>query len=387
MKCLAVFGMGGIVMVLVGQLLRIKPSISLCLYAWHTLFCFAYAYIAIKNGGDAIGYYTRSFDLFLVFDLGTNAVVMGISFLTRTLGFSFLCTCLAFNIVGATGLLLFLAALKSAQKTLHWSSWLILILPSVSFWSAGIGKDPLSFFASALFAWWIVSGGLRIWPVILALLVMGLARPHIAIVLAAAGALFGLIQIGRSPIRALVGLFLIMTGGIYLFPIVLQKMNLESFTLEDIGGVVEGRESQNLMGGSSIEISGMPIYLKIFTYLFRPMPFDAADAFQLLNSLENIVLLLIVSGASCLYFSRMDWRSIWRLFPLLATGLFLCVFLSLITANLGIAVRQKWMALVPLLVVFATAIRTVHSGRSMATTARPMQKPPFYPPNGRGRFR
>ena len=368
MKCLSVFALGGIVIVLVGQMLRIRQAISLGLYVWHSFFCIAYAYIAIKNGGDAIGYYLRSFDLFLQFDLGTNAIVAGVSYLTVSLGFSFIATSLVFNMFGAVGLVLFLAAIKETQKELHWSSWLVILLPSVSFWSAGVGKDPLSFFASALFAWWVASGGIRVWPMVFALVIMGLARPHIAIVMAAAGTLFSVIQARQSPIRAAVGLLLVVSGGIYLLPIVLQKMNIETLNLEDIGGVIEGRESQNLMGGSSIEISGMPPYLKIFTYLFRPMPFEAADALQLLSGVENIILLIIISIATCFYLTRPKLRGSFQLIPLLLLGVFLTVFLSFITANLGIAVRQKWMALVPLLIFLSAFLEA----------KRPLKRAPQY---------
>lgn len=357
LKCLSVFLLGGLIIAFIGQMVKQKPVVTLALYAWHTVFCLAYVFIAIKNSGDAIGYYMRSFDRFLIFDLGTNAIVMFVSFFTTTLGFSFLATSLAFNVIGALGLVFFLAALRHAQQGMHWSFWLVLLLPSVSFWSAGIGKDPLSFFATTLFAWWIATGGVRVWPMVVALVVMGFARPHIAIVMAGTGAMFTFIQARQSPMRAAAGLFLMIVGGIYLLPTVLQTMNLETFDMENIGDMIESRESKNLMGGSSIEISGMPLYLKVITYLFRPMPFEAADAFQLLNSAENMVLLLMVIGASALFIRRMNQRSGWQMFPLLIMSLFLILLLSQITANLGIAVRQKWMALVPLFVVLATALK------------------------------
>jgi hypothetical protein len=380
LKCLSVFLLGGVICFFVGRLLRIRDIFSLSLYAWHTVFCFAYAFIAVKNGGDAVGYYMRSFDRFLVFELGTNSIVFVVSFFATTLGFSFIATSLAFNVMGALGLIFFLAALRQAQQGMHWAYWLVMLLPSVSFWSAGLGKDPLSFFASALFAWWIVTGGVKLWPVVLALVVMGLARPHIAIVMAGTGALFAFIQARQSPLRASVGLLLVVAGGIYLLPVVLQKMSLETFDMENIGDVIESRESKNLMGGSSIEISGMPLYLKVFTYLFRPMPFEAVDAFQLLNSFENLILLLVVLGAFGLYIRRMNQRSGWQMFPLMIMSVFLALFLAQITANLGIAVRQKWMALVPLFVVLASGVRIRSAGRTTVSGMRVSRAQTFTQP-------
>jgi hypothetical protein len=357
LKSLSVVIFGGLFIVLTGRYLKIKNITALLLYFWHLLFSFVYMTLAARNGGDAVGYYIKSFDSFVQFDLGTNAIVYIVSWLTVPLGLSFLGTSLVFNVIGSLGLLFFFAALREAKQGMHWVFWLLLFLPSVSLWSSGLGKDPLSFFATAMFSWAMVSGQLRVMPVVISLVVMGLARPHIAVVLAGAAALAGVIQFKQSPIKSIASLLACAGGGLYLLPIVMQKMQLDSLNLDDIGGVLEGREGRNMMGGSSIDITGMPLYLKIFTYLFRPLPTDATDALQLLNSFENILLLVIFVGGLFIYVSRIGRGQGWQFFPLLLVSLILILFLSQITANLGIAVRQKWMAFVPLLIVLAAAMR------------------------------
>jgi hypothetical protein len=75
-------------------------------------------------------------------------------------------------------------------------------------------------------------------------------------------------------------------------------------------------------------------------------------------------LLLVIIAAFGIYVRRINQRAGWQIFPLMIMSLFLIVFLSQITANLGIAVRQKWMALVPLFVVLATAMRGRYDGQS-----------------------
>jgi hypothetical protein len=359
LKCLTILVFGALVSGFVGRLLRLKVQTTLSLYVWHTLFALAYVALAANNGGDAVGYFRNSFDSFMVFDLGTNAVVYIVNIFSIGLNFSFLCTSLVFNIVGAIGLLFFLAALRDAKQGMHWSFWLMVFLPSVSLWSAGIGKDAVSFFASSLFAWWMIAGSKRIWPMIVSIVAMGVVRPHIAIVLAAAAAMFSIASARQSPIRAIGATVLVTVGSFFLLPIVMQKMKLGSLGLEEIGDVIGSRESNNMMGGSSIDISDMPIYLKIFTYLFRPLPFDAKSALQFLNSFENMVLLVMVLVGLGFYFLAGRQGKGMRLFPLMLMSFALVFFLSQITANLGIAVRQKWMALVPLLVVLASSLRVV----------------------------
>jgi hypothetical protein len=63
----------------------------------------------------------------------------------------------------------------------------------------------------------------------------------------------------------------------------------------------------------------------------------------------------------------------------LILGVGILVLLALTTANMGIAVRQKWMALVPLLVFISAFLETKLSGaRRQFRTALPYQtaRPP-----------
>lgn len=81
--------------------------------------------------------------------------------------------------------------------------------------------------------------------------------------------------------------------------------------------------------------------MQMFTYIFRPLPFDAHSALALFTSIENTIFLFLF--LYILYKARfrriIEGKNFW-----LFTYVFLsCTVLALTTANLGIATRQKWM--------------------------------------------
>jgi hypothetical protein len=133
----------------------------------------------------------------------------------------------------------------------------------------------------------------------------------------------------------------------------------------DIESYVENRQSSNMMGGGAVDIASMSLPMQLFTYLFRPLPFEANSIPALAASIDNVVLLalIFVGGASMVKHRRRSKRG---------NRMFMWVFsistwlvLAMTTANLGISVRQKWMFAPMLILLFISAI-----GRSRAPAQR-----------------
>jgi hypothetical protein len=358
LKCLMIFVVGGLLSWGIGQRLKLGPTISLLLYVWHTVFSFVYISVLLSRSGDAIGYFMRSFDRFLAFDLGTAAVVSATSFLTTGMQLSFLACNLVYNFFGAAGLLFLAAALRGQAGTWKWQHWAIMLLPSVSFWTSSIGKDAISFFAICIFAWGITLDRTKLWPVVLSVILMGLVRPHIAVILAGTVMGASILNVRQAPVRGMLAAIIGIVGAAFLVPIVMQSMSLETLGLDELGTVIEGRENANTQGGSSIDIRTLSFPLKLFSYMFRPLPNEASDIIQLINSFENVFLLFIFIAGLYSLIVRFNGRSFLASLPLLVLGVATLVLLALTTANMGIAVRQKWMALVPLLVFICVCLET-----------------------------
>ncbi len=321
---------------------------AIILYLWHTLFCLLYIWFITTYGGDAVAYYKNGLTRNLDFSLGTGAVTVLTSYLSSIFGLSFFATSLVYNIFGFIGLLAFDASLhfitSQKNKAVCRFAEFIVFLPSISFWSSGIGKDSLAFLSIGLVLWGALNVKKRVLIIIPAILIMLLVRPHIAGVLVFA---FGFSMLLYSRISLLyryaIGV-LAITAFVFLIPLGMNYTKTQNISnSKDIEKYIHTRALYNMQGGGGVDISNMPIPLQVVTYLFRPLPFEAKNVPFLVVSLENIVLLyLFIIGVNAIIKKRYRSSGENRFFMWIYS-LITLLMLSTTTANLGISVRQKWM--------------------------------------------
>lgn len=288
--------------------------------------------------------------------MGTQGIYALASLFSVGLGMSYGGVFLVFNLFGVIGLLFFAAALAETTRFLSKRSkslaLLILFLPGISFWSSAIGKDSLSFMGAGLVCWAALDMRRRYPAIVIAILVFLLARPHMAgvllISLAIASAVAMKMSIGKR-IGLLVLLLPIVLAGVTFG---LQYAGLgDAQGIEDIESYIEKRQGYNLGGGSSMDIASMSVLMRIFSYMFRPLPIEASGLLGLIVSVENTILFLVAVYAAYRAIkapSAID-RSARMLLIIFST--ISLIILANTTANLGIAIRQKWMFLPMLIVV------------------------------------
>src|SRR5690606_31364228 len=78
------------------------------------------------------------------------------------------------------------AACADKSRLMRRFATLIVFLPSVSFWSSALGKDALAFMATGITLWSVTGLKQRAGPLIFAIAVMFVVRPHIAGLMVAA---------------------------------------------------------------------------------------------------------------------------------------------------------------------------------------------------------
>ena len=343
---------------------------ALLLYGWHTLWCMVYLWYSINNVADATMYYDVAKSGNYSFAPGTEFVNFLTGIFVDYLGVSYLGAFLAFNIFGVIGLLAFDGAMRAVTegKRRKWRqlATLIVFLPSVSFWSSAIGKDSISFMAAGVALWASLDFARRSRPMIFAVFAMFLVRPHIAgfMVLAL---VFATVLQSNASIFKKVFFFVASLGAVgAMIPFALQYAGLSDISISGAIDYVEDREIQNTEGGGAIGISSMSLPLKIVAYLFRPFPFEANSIPQLAASADNMIMMFMVLVG---VFNMIKQRSLRRVelnyFALIYSMLALLV-LAMTTANLGIAVRQKWM-FVPMLLCFLMSVIGTSSKRSSQT--------------------
>lgn len=356
-----VFLLGGLFAAKIGRVFSTSGRRSLVLYVWHTLFSFTYLFYVLRNGGDALTYYQTSLSGAVDFSLGTEAVRFITALFSSVFGLSLLGAFLAYNVFGFVGLLAFDAALQDAVgnrvSIIRKLATLVIFLPSVSFWSSAIGKDSISFMAAGLALWAALALSRRAWLMAFAVSMMLLVRPHVAALMVLSIVASMLIQPGVSILRRfMIGSFGLTVAAV-LVPFAANYTGLGSeANIADLNEYVDDRQSQNLDGGGGIDISSMSLPLKLATYLFRPLPFEASTIPALAASIDNMVLVLIVIiGGWRMIRRQRETSSANRAF-LWIYSLATWLVLASTTANLGISVRQKWMFAPMLIYLFISVI-------------------------------
>ena len=343
-----VFLLGLIIIAKISGYFGLKKKRGLLLYLWHTLFCFAYFYYVSTFGGDALAYYSKALSDGFEFRVGTTAVVFLTKILVHGLGFGVITCFLFFNILGSIGLLAFDGALK--QATQHKSTsikrlaTLIVFLPSVSFWSSAIGKDAISFLATGLALWAALQFNKRVLLIVSAVFLMLIVRPHMAGMMIIALAMSVMFDKTSSPLKRISLGVIAIIGTAAMVPFALNYAGVsDPNSSEGLMDYVENRQSYNMEGGGGVDIANMSLPMQLFTYMFRPIIFEARSITALAAAFDNLILLylFIVAFYSLIRKKSQKFtenRKFMWVYVMLAW-----IVLAMTSANLGIAIRQKWM--------------------------------------------
>ena len=352
---------------------RLSTKRVIKLFLWHFIFCLIYIFYVTNVGGDANGYFSRANAGLVNFNVGTRFVDWLTSILIN-LNLSFVGVFFFFNCLGTIGLLAFDSTLKSIpshSKKFTSLKTFLPFLPSISFWSAGLGKDAISFLAISLAIWSITRLRKKNSILVISIIIMLLVRPHIAAIMVVALCTSIAFERGvKLPIKVLV-LLISLLGTSLILPFALKYSGVSSYgglNSESIQTYIDKRQSYNLEGGSSVNIDSMSLPMQMFTYLFRPFPFEARSITSLFASLDNMVLfMIIIIGLKSIFHKNLKYDFANRKF-LWVYSLLTLVILSMTTANLGIAMRQKWMFVPVIMYLFLSAISVSKIRRNSKST-------------------
>lgn len=353
-----VFVVGGCIAVLAGKHLTIKPLMSVAIYVWHTVFGLAlYAYV-LANGGDTLAYFQRAKFEYISLAFGTEFIVW-LAAIPVKLGFSFLATNLLFSIIGAIGLLFFYASLRNAAGNIR-DGWLggtlVLVctfMPSASFWTGVIGKDSLALLAVGFFVWALGRLDRRLLLLIPAITIMFLVRPHMA-ALMIVSVVLGTLFIPRlvGVMRLSLGVAALVAASIAV-PFGLAYAGTGAFI--DLRSYVEDRQGMYVESGSGIDLEAMNPVLRVLSYIYRPLPHEASGLDQMASSVENLILIMLTVIA-LIGITKAGFLNVFRQYAVhWIYGVGGLLILSQVTGNLGLAARQKWMILPPLMIVTVAA--------------------------------
>jgi hypothetical protein len=359
-----ILALGVVITLISSKIFSSPPQRAIALFIWHTFFSFVYVWYVSKFGGDAIYYYDEAQNGNYSFGPSTPFIVFISTFFYDFANLSFFSMGVLFGIFGIIGLLAFDASLrcvtKDAPKKIKLLATIIVFMPSVSFWSSGLGKDSIVFTAINLILWASLNLNKRKLILIFGIISLLLVRPHIAVLLLLTFSAAILAAKNLKVSIRIIYFFILVIASILIVPVALEITDFkEDLTLENIMYYLEGRQESNWQGwDGGIDISSMSLPVQIFTYLFRPLPFESHNIFSLLVSLENVFLIYFFAIG---LFSKFYGRRV-SAHPQLYSSFFLLysvtalILLSMTTPNFGISVRQKWMFLPFFIVLFISYI-------------------------------
>ena len=225
---------------------------------------------------------------------------------------------------------------------------LILFFPNMHFWTSSLGKGAPIFLGLMMFAYAIKNPKSRLVTLILGSLLIYYIRPHV-FMFVAVGTVLGYMS-GKEKISFGRKLFvyIALIGGLVLVQdTILGVVGLEGSEdlVEDFGEFSEGRSDKLEGAGSGVDMSSYPLPVKLFTFWFRPLFFDAPGILGLITSVENLMYLLLFFKILKKDFIKFIMNSPVSVKMSLVVFFLASFAMTFIMSNLGIIMRQKSMVM------------------------------------------
>ncbi len=340
----------------------IQPGHVYALFFYHYVLSFVYYLYALFNPSDSKVYYLKVLRDFRGPDWGSfyGVSTTFIEFLgyplIRFFGFTYESVMVTFSYAGFLGFVVYLIFLFEQVRfkpvILGVDARLfVLFLPNFHFWTSSFGKGSIIFLGIGLVIFALSKLTTRYGWMILGLLITYHVRPHIMFVLLISILLGFLLTGKRVPLaQKLVVVGLAAVALFFVYEDVLVITGLDEDFLESTASLSE-RAADLQRATSGVDISRYNFVEKLFTFLYRPLFFDAPGALGFFVSIENVVYLALT-----LYlFQSGALRFLWNSDVLVKTSLFafltVSIALAQISSNLGLAIRQKSQVMMLLLFI------------------------------------
>ena len=327
------------------------------LFGYHYLFFFVYYLYAIYNPSDSHAYFSRpqlAFSWGETFGTSTTFIDF-ISFpFINYLGFNYEMMMVLYAWFGFLGFLYAYLFFREniPLKVKVFSSIdflsLILFLPNMHFWTASLGKGAPIFMGLMMFTYALKYLKKRWITLLFASLIIYFIRPHVFLFVAV-GTVLGYMT-GREKISfgKKVLIYIAMIGGLMLVQdqiLGMAGLNNSEDIVQDFENFSNTRANELSDSGSGVNMASYPLPLKLFTFWFRPLFFDAPGVLGLIVSIENLIYLLLflkIFQKGFIKFLRRSPVSV----KMSATVFFLSsLAMTFVMSNLGIIMRQKSMVM------------------------------------------
>ena len=330
------------------------------LWVYHVAFSLLFYIYIQKYGGDAFAYWTLTADVSQEADTWMSYwgyrtfFIQWLNYIpSKVLGLGFLTGCMLYANLSFFGFRELLVTLKKQVPFNGENGWgrgwgILLFLPGLHFWTAGVGKECLLWLGTIWTLRGIVDLRSKGYMTLIGVTLSFLVRPINGVILLFMVCLFVLAhqQITYRMKLPMLTILLVILG---LFVIKIQQYTgMDKLTW---AAVVEFSDNQlsflsGFNAGSELPMKEYSWPERFFTVLFRPLWFENQNPWIWTTAIENIFLLFLILGGLIGYLIK---RKLW-LSPVLSFGMAYALGLmgvyALTLNNLGIMVRMKSICMI-----------------------------------------
>jgi hypothetical protein len=330
------------------------------LFFYHLVLSIAYYIYVLFNPSDSKAYYyaaeyaTEGYSLY-----GTSTTF--IKFLAypfvNVLGFSYEAAMALFAFFGYLGFVYFYVLFRESVKFRHTFAGvdlfkLIFYLPNVHFWSGSLGKGSVIFLGLGLYFFGINRPAQRWLAIAIGGLIIYHVRPHIMLVLLVSSLIgFVFSSRGVSPTVRFMFLAASSVAFFFIYRNVLTLVGINEDELITQGLDLSQRASELTKASSGVDITNYSLPMQVFTFLYRPLFFDAPGALGLIVSVENVFYLFITLKVFNLRGLRFLLKGNFIVKSAFLSFITVSIALAQISGNLGLAMRQKSQVMILLMFV------------------------------------
>lgn len=333
------------------------------LFLYHLMFAgIAYGYF-LYNTGDAYNYWNLTKHWTSYIGIGTDVINLFNYPFATILKLPFWFGFLIYNLIGFVAILeLYSFAMRYITPKTNISDILlkiVFLLPNLHFWTSIIGKEPVVFLAIVWIITQYAEAKYYSFKSVLGWLLLIAIRPHVAMFLLLAIVISVLFSSGKLTIKKVGMIIFGMAGSFMMYILTLKLLKRNPF---DIQYILE-RNDASLMAfqraDSYVPMIDYNVFERFFTLNFRPLFLDANSWLTLILSVENLLVLLLFSGA-LFYFVKHFKTFTTDSFTKLSIGFFLIssIFFIQRYSCLGIFVRTKIMYMPFVLIAAIRIINT-----------------------------
>jgi len=330
--------------------IKINKSFFDVLFVIHFLSYIVYSLYTIDNRSDSGEYFAKtslSNDWFSLYSSGTFFIIFLAYPFVNMLNFSYESLMLIFSFIGFEGLVFFYLAARENIYNLPIKIWgfsileLLFFLPNCHFWSSSLGKGSVMTFGFGLLFFGLSRFQNRLFPLLLGAYLVYMIRVHLVLAVLMGLGIGSIFSFGKLKWYFKVLIICVSMGGAaFVMEDVLAVSGTETINILDDNANVNRRASELGKSNTGVDISNYNQAMKLFTFIFRPLFFDAPNVMGIITSFEDVIYLFLAIQIIFIGFAQIHR---WNGFIIIGFFSFLIASLALaqVSGNLGIALRQK----------------------------------------------